>query len=67
MKAQQIHEQTIEALAKESTKTIEHVRELYEAEHARLLEKARIKTYIPVIAARLVRTALHQSANSAVQ
>jgi hypothetical protein len=67
MKAQQIHEQAIEALAKESLVAIEQVRELYEAEHARLLEQARIKTYVPVIAARLVRTALHQSAPAAVQ
>jgi len=67
MKAQQVHEQTIEALAKESLVEVEHVRALYEAEHARLLEQARIKTYVPVIAARLVRTALHQSTSTRVQ
>jgi hypothetical protein len=58
---QQLHEQTIEALAKESLIEIDRVRSLYEAEHSRLLETARIKTYVPVIAARLVRIALHQS------
>lgn len=67
MKAQQLHEQTIEALAKESLTAVEHVRVLYEAEHARLSETAKIKTYIPVIAARLVRSALHQTASSPVQ
>jgi uncharacterized protein DUF3562 len=67
MKAQQIHEQTIEALAKESLMAVEQVRVLYEAEHARLSETAKIKTYIPVIAARLVRTALHQTLSGSVQ
>jgi hypothetical protein len=58
---QQLAEQVIEALARESMVEVHHVRALYEAEHARLLEHAKIKTYVPVIAARLVRTALSQS------
>jgi len=67
LKAQQMQEQAIEALAKELPVSVDKVRELYEAEHARLLEHARIKTYVPVIAARLVRTALHQSTSNRVQ
>ena len=54
------HQQVIEALAEENSTTVEHVRELFEEEHARLHADARIKTYVSVIATRLVRTALHE-------
>jgi hypothetical protein len=53
------HEQVIESLAKETQAEIDHVRELYEEEHARLIAEARVKTFITVIATRLVRNTLH--------
>lgn len=53
------HQQAIEALARESDAPVEHVRELYEMEHARLNSQARVKTFVSVIAARLVRKVLH--------
>lgn len=52
-------QQAIEALAKETECTVEHVRELYEIEHARLTSQARVKTFVSVIATRLVRNVLH--------
>ena len=52
-------QQAIEALAKESETSVEHVRELYEMEHARLVSQARVKTFVSVIATRLVRNTLH--------
>jgi hypothetical protein len=63
----QTHEQTIDALARETRAGIELVRELYEAEHARLVSTARVKTFVSLIATRLVRTALTQSSHSTVQ
>ena len=42
-------QQAIEALAKESDTPVEHVRELYEIEHARLASQARVKTFVSVI------------------
>ena len=57
-------QQTIEALAKESAAPVEHVRELYEVEHARLIEQARVKTFVSVIATRLVRNVLHAERDS---
>src|SRR3546814_20756841 len=42
-------QQAIEALAKESDASVEHVRELYELEHARLASQARVKTFVSVI------------------
>jgi hypothetical protein len=56
------HDQIIEALAKESAVSVELVREIYESECSRLQADARIKTYVSVIATRLVRNAL-QSTN----
>lgn len=52
------HQQVIEALAKENSAPVDHVRELYETEHARLDAEARVKTFVSVIATRLVRNAL---------
>lgn len=48
----------IETLAKENSAPVDHVRQLYEAEHARLSAQARVKTFVSVIATRLVRNAL---------
>jgi hypothetical protein len=56
-------QQAIEALAKESHAPVEHVRELYEIEHARLNSQARVKTFVSVIATRLVRNVLHAERN----
>jgi hypothetical protein len=52
------HEQIIEALAKEMDVSIERVRAIYESECSRLDADARVKTYVSVIATRLVRNAL---------
>jgi Protein of unknown function (DUF3562) len=52
------HDQIIEALAKEVDIDIERVREIYETECSRLDAEARVKTYVSVIATRLVRNAL---------
>jgi hypothetical protein len=57
-------QQAIEALAKESETSVEHVRELYEMEHARLVSQARVKTFVSVIATRLVRNTLHAERTS---
>ena len=48
----------IESLAEVNSAPIEHVRALYEEVHAKLENDARIKTYVSVIATRLVRNAL---------
>jgi Protein of unknown function (DUF3562) len=53
------HEQVIETLAKENDAPLDHVRELFEAEHAKLQAEARVKTFVSVIATRLVRNTLH--------
>jgi hypothetical protein len=59
------HQQVIETLAKENSTSVDHVRELFELEHARLQAEARVKTYVAVIATRLVRNVLHAERNSA--
>ena len=59
------HQQVIETLAKENSTSVDHVRELFETEHARLQAAARVKTYVAVIATRLVRNVLHAERNSA--
>lgn len=51
-------EREIEALAKQTHTEIAFVRELYTHEHARLASQAKIKTYVTVIATRLVREQL---------
>lgn len=53
------HEHVIEALARESATPVEHVRELFEAEHQRLSSGARVKTFVSVIATRLVKNVLN--------
>jgi hypothetical protein len=53
------HAQVIEALARESSAPVDHVRELFETEHARLQADARVQTFVSVIATRLVRNVLH--------
>jgi hypothetical protein len=57
--------QAIEALAKENSASVEHVRELFEIEHAKLHAEARVKTFVSVIATRLVRNVLHAERNAA--
>jgi hypothetical protein len=57
-------QQDIEALARQSDAPIEHVRQLYEIEHARLNSQARVKTFVSVIATRLVRNTLHAERTS---
>lgn len=52
-------QQLIESLAQEHSAPVEHVRALFEEEHARLQADARVKTFVSVIATRLVRNALH--------
>ncbi|MET0660790.1 MAG: DUF3562 domain-containing protein [Steroidobacteraceae bacterium] len=53
------NEQVIQTLARESDASIEHVRELFEAEHQRLSSGARVKTFVSVIATRLVKNTLN--------
>jgi hypothetical protein len=55
-------QQLIETLAKENSTSVEHVRELFENEHARLDSEARVKTFVGVIATRLVRRVLRKEA-----
>ncbi len=52
------HQQVIETLAKENAAPVDHVRELFEHEHAKLESEARVKTFVSVIAIRLVRNVL---------
>jgi hypothetical protein len=52
------NQQVIEALAKENQASVDHVRELFETEHRRLESEARVKTFVSVIATRLVRRVL---------
>jgi hypothetical protein len=52
------HEELIETLARESDQPVEYVRELFEAEHKRLISAARVKTFVSVIATRLVKNTL---------
>lgn len=59
------NQQVIETLAKENQTSVDHVRELFENEHARLHAEARVKTYVSVIATRLVRNVLHAERDSA--
>ena len=54
------HQQAIESLAKETHAEVDRVRELYEVEHAKLIADARVKTFVSVIAVRLVRIALYE-------
>ena len=56
------HQQVIEALAKETHSPVDHVRELFEIEHRRLESQARVKTFVSVIATRLVRRVLRREA-----
>ena len=52
------HQQVIETLARENSASVDHVRELFESEHKRLESEARVKTFVAVIATRLVRNVL---------
>jgi hypothetical protein len=52
------HDQIIEAIAKEMHVSVEQVRAIYETECSRLDADARVKTYVSVIATRLVKNAL---------
>jgi hypothetical protein len=52
------HDQIIEAIAKEMNVPVEQVRAIYESECSRLDADARVKTYVSVIATRLVKNAL---------
>jgi hypothetical protein len=52
------HQQVIETLAIENSAPIDHVRELFETEHARLDAEAKVKTFVSVITTRLVRNVL---------
>lgn len=56
----QARELAIESLAKEHSRDVEQVRSLFDIEMTRLESQAKIKTYLTVIATRLVRVALTQ-------
>jgi hypothetical protein len=53
------HQQIIESLARENHAPLEHVRALFERQHSQLQSDARVKTFVAVIATRLVRQTLH--------
>lgn len=59
------YEHLVNTLAQESSASPEHVRELFESTRAELESEARIKTYVSVIATRLVRNVLQAERNSA--
>lgn len=52
------NQQVIETLARETSASVDRVRELFEHEHRRLESEARVKTFVAVIATRLVRNVL---------
>jgi hypothetical protein len=54
------HQANIEALAREESAPIDEVTALYTIEHAKLDAVARIKTFVPVIANRRVRSRLRE-------
>ena len=54
------HQAIIEALAREVSAPIEEVTALYTIEHAKLDAVAKIKTFVPVIANRRVRSRLRE-------
>ena len=58
------YEHLVNSLAQESSASPEHVRELFESTRAELESEARIKTYVSVIATRLVRNVLQAERNS---
>lgn len=66
-KLRQATELAIESLARETRLDIQLVRSLYEHEHERLAAQAKIKTYLPVITARLVRMTLQREASTQIQ
>jgi hypothetical protein len=57
-------QQIIETLARENDAPVDHVRQLFETEHANLIADARVKTYVSVIATRLVRNTLIAERNN---
>jgi hypothetical protein len=57
----------IESLARETHADIELVRSLYEHEHNRLASQAKIRTYLPVITARIVRMTLQSESATQIQ
>lgn len=59
------HDRLIEDLAQETRAPLEHVRELFEDQHAQLHAEARVKTYVSVITLRLVRNTLHAERKAA--
>lgn len=59
------HQHVIDSLAQELRTPVERVRVLFEEEHARLQAEARVKTFVSVIATRLVRNALYAERSSA--
>ena len=60
-RVRRLHEQAIDSLVNETKVDEDVVRMLYEAEHARLAADAKIKTYVPVIAASIVRKTLRSN------
>lgn len=57
------HQAIIEALAREVSVPIDEVAELYSIEHAKLDAVAKIKTFVPVIANRRVRSRLRETSS----
>jgi hypothetical protein len=58
-------EAEVELLARETDMPIDTVNEIYDAEHAKLDQTARIKTYVPVLTRRHVKEVLQSLRASA--
>lgn len=58
------YEHIVQTLARESSASADHVRELFDSTRAELESEARIKTYVSVIATRLVRNVLQAERSS---
>jgi hypothetical protein len=62
VRQKQNHDHSIELIAKSTHVEVDRIRELYDAEIARLSADARIKTFVAVLATRFVRENLTQHA-----
>jgi hypothetical protein len=59
------YEHIVQTLARESSASPDHVRELFDSARAEIESEARIKTYVSVIATRLVRNVLQAERSAA--
>ena len=67
VRQQQGHDHSIESIVKATHVEVDRVRELYNAEVTRLSASARIKTFVSVLATRVVRESLTQHSHPSFQ